>query len=142
MFNTLAYLIQSLRYLGYIIYNPLLKVCIRSSHVYSTQSVKLSRGLCNKILMSLLKSERVRSKWVLFLSKPISYLVLYDVICSNRVKRDEPSDVRITDSSEKPGDTKRTGPKDRLFPYMEVVDTFMPYMEVSLHLALGDGKIP
>ena len=92
--------------------------------------------------MSLLKSERVRSKWVLFLSKPISYLVLYDVICSNRVKRDEPSDVREMASSDKPGDAKRNGPGDRLFPYMKVGDTFMPYMEVSLHLALGDGKIP
>ena len=33
------------------------------------------------------------------------------------------------------------GPGDRLFPYMEVGDTFIPYMKVTFHLAFDDGKI-
>ena len=33
------------------------------------------------------------------------------------------------------------GQRDRLFPYMEVMDTFMPYMKVTFHLAFDDGKI-
>ena len=33
------------------------------------------------------------------------------------------------------------GPGDRLFPYMEVGDMFMPYMKVTFHLAFDDGKI-
>ena len=33
------------------------------------------------------------------------------------------------------------GPWDRLFPYMEVGDMFMPYMKVTFHLAFDDGKI-
>ena len=32
-------------------------------------------------------------------------------------------------------------PGDRLFPYMEVMDTFMPYMKVTFHLAFDNGKI-
>ena len=50
--------------------------------------------------------------------------------------------VRVTASIDKLGDAKCTGPGDRLFPYMEVGDTFMSYMEVSFHLAHDDGKIP
>ena len=32
-------------------------------------------------------------------------------------------------------------PGDRLFPYIEVGDTFIPYMKVTFHLAFDDGKI-
>ena len=32
------------------------------------------------------------------------------------------------------------GPGDRLFPYMEVGDMFMPCMKVTFHLAFDDGK--
>ena len=33
------------------------------------------------------------------------------------------------------------GPGDRLFPYKEVGDMFMPNMKVTFHLAFDDGKI-
>ena len=36
------------------------------------------------------------------------------------------------------------GPGDRLFPYMEVGDTFIPYMKVTFHLAFAmeKSKVP
>ena len=33
------------------------------------------------------------------------------------------------------------GQGDRLFPYMELGDMFMPYMKVTFHLAFDNGKI-
>ena len=53
---------------------------------------------------------RVGSKWTLYPSKPIGYLVIYHVTCSNRHERDEPFNVRVTPSRDKRGDAKWPGP--------------------------------